>query len=158
MNRIGFDFDGVICEKIKFNGVISDYRKELINAKPLMDISNIGKIYIVTGRYLSHADITVNWLKKHYPNLIYEIHFVNQLNIKDKGYLNYQKFIKYISYRKLQAIKILNLLEYHEDNFYTVKFLRNNCFGIDIIHVDESMTNEIRTGNKFKFYKYKYKE
>lgn len=146
MRKIGFDFDGVLAEKISFDGDIKKYQKSLLNAKPLLNPFKIkrsdDKIYIITGRYTDHYYHTIEWLNKHYPNYnfnylkIYNIYFVNHLDIDDKYYEHRSKYILYISRMKLQKIIDLGLDIYFEDNKFTIDYLRfymgKKCIIIDV--------------------------
>lgn len=144
MRKIGFDFDGVLAEKVFFDNDLVKYRKNLLNAKPLLNPYRIkrsdDKIYIITGRYTEHYYHTVEWLNKHYPKFNFNnLYFANKLEFIAK-YYNLPKYIKYISRMKLNIIKNLDLDIYFEDDEFTIKFLRfhigRKCKIIDIKDVD----------------------
>lgn len=149
MRKIGFDFDGVIAEKVSFDGDLKKHRNNLLNAKPLLNPYRIkrsdDKIYIITGRYTEHYFPTTKWLNKHYPKFdLNNLYFVNQLEFKNdycnRSHSNYLRFILHISRMKLKMIAKLDIDIYFEDNEIIIRYLRffigKKCKIIDIKDVE----------------------
>lgn len=162
MRKIGFDFDGVLAEKVSFDGDLKKYRKNLLKAKPLLNPCKIkrsdDKIYIITGRCIENYYSTIKWLNKYYYNFdINNLFFVNEIseNKIHTGFKNINTFRLYIAKMKYRKIVKLDLDVYFEDDEVIIKFLRQHCIKCKIINIKDIITTDFNDWIKLEVKKTK---
>ena len=146
--KIAFDLDGCLCNIDVAVLRMMDNQPEDVKAsveewyyrerKPLLDprlfLSEGDELYIITSRPERLAIITSRWISRYYPKSIlrfaYHETMENGVNSKEEV----SDWLKHQAKVKADILNDLNLDVYFEDSPVTVKWLREFCPNIKIIH------------------------
>lgn len=127
--RIGYDFDGVICQRLKWDDDVGNeiWSRPKVKWRP----EGFEDSVVITARPPSDAKVTEAWLAKHdlRPKRIYYT-----------GLLDWDgKLIRELVIpRKAEVINALNLDRYYEDMPEIVAGLRTLCPEVDVVRVEHT--------------------